>query len=264
MAIGSTQSLTGYTIGGKALGVQIGNKSATELLGGGSAASLFAATLNGSSGGITVTATDIAVKGMQDQIDRIQGYRTNLTVAEKQDLADYQSKIQHFNDLASVRVLTNDEVSDRADAYVEAYKILGKEYVDFTNDATVTNLSSQLEKLIATKPVGPEAVRLERLQNTLSSLDSQISNSDSGSTELITSRAISVAKQINKLTAARPMASLTADERSQHDDLVEQINNYVGFDLELTSKQKEQIERLQTNISLLQQGASSSGGGMFV
>lgn len=264
MAISSTGSVSGYTIGGKPLGVQLGTKSATALLGNStSATSLFASNLTGNSGGVTVDARQIAIKGMQDQIDRLQGFRTDLSVAEKQELANYQKTIQDFNEIASTRLLNKYELADRAEAYIESYKILGKEYADFTNDATVTALSSQLEDLIATKPKGAEAVRLERLQNVLNTIEDQINSSDSGATDLLTSRGISVARQINQLTAARPISSLSQDEIRQHDELVEKINSYVGFELDLTSGTKLKIERLQNTIDIIQQGGTTSGS-LFV
>lgn len=258
MAIGSINGgkSFGYSIGGKPLGVQIGQKSAADLLGGGNANNLFAANLQASSS-ITVSANDAVLKGLQDEIDRTFGYRTNLSVAEKQQLADLQTKITDIEKLAATRALTNDEISQRADLYVESYKILGKDYVDVSGDAFVQQQLAALDDLLATKPVGADARRLENLQTIEQTLSDDINSAgDKGATETTTARLISVKKQIAALTAPRKMSQLTISERNAHDDIVNAINDHVGQEFQLTSDKKLKIERLQATID-----AISSGGG---
>ncbi|MBU1175660.1 MAG: hypothetical protein KKH72_09685 [Alphaproteobacteria bacterium] len=256
MAIGNSKSVTGYTIGGKSLGVQLGQKSGTALFGDNvSATSLFSASLNASSA-ITIDATQIAVKGIQDQIDRIQGFRTNLTPAEKQQLTDYQETIVNINQTATTRILTDDEISERAEAYVESYRILGKEYVDFSNDDFVVEKSNALTELLATKPQGAEAKRLERLENVLTNLKASATDREGDPPATLIARITSVSRQIDQLTAARPLSTLSRAELREHDTLVDEINTHVGFDLELTSSKKLQIERLQKTIEVIQQGGA--------
>ena len=255
MAIGNSTS--GFTIGGKPLGVQLGQKSATALFGDGAANAntLFSANLTASTA-ITISPQDIAIKGIQDQIDRIQGYRTNLSPADKKKLADYQEKIVNFNQTASTRVLTAKELGERADAYIASYAILGKEYEDFSNDSFVKAKSEELSALLASKPVGAEAKRLERLQNVMANLRAKAFSRDDPSKIPATlfSQISSVNKQIAALTSPRPISSLSRAELRQHDELVGEINDYVGFELELTSSKKQQIERLQKTIQVIQQG----------
>ena len=255
MAIGSSNNVTGYSIGGKPLGVQLGQKSATALFGDNTAdaTSLFAANLSGSSA-ITIDSQQIAIKGIQDQIDRIQGYRTNLTPTEKKRLKDYQEQIVNINQTATTRLLTEDEITERAEAYIESYKILGKEYEDFTNDVFVTSKSNELDKLLKTKPQGAEAVRLERLENVLTNLKARATDRETDPPATLISQITSVNRQIAQLTPARPISTLSREEVRQHDQLVSEINDYVGFELELTSTKKLQIERLQKTIEVIQQG----------
>lgn len=260
MAIGSSNNVTGYAIGGKPLGVQLGQKSGTELFGDNvSATSLFAANLTASSA-ITIDAKQMAIKGIQDQIDRIQGYRTNLSVAEKQQLAKHQEKIVAINQLATTRILTPDELAERGQAYVDSYRILGKEYEDFTNDAFVNAKSDALADLIATKPRGAEAERLERLQGVLANLKRSATEREGDPPLSLVTQTLSVNKQIAQLTKPRPISSLSPDELRQHDKLVDEINEHVGFELELSSSKKIQIERLQKTIQAIQEGSGSSGG----
>lgn len=256
MAVGSTNSLTGYTIGGKPLGVQLGSKSATSLFGDGtaSAASVFSANLASSSAS-GVDSQQLILNGLQNQIDRIQGFRTNLTPAEKEQLTKYQTTITDINQTATTRLLTKIEIRDRADAYIQAYKILGKEYEDFSNDAFIQEKSTALTELLATKPKGAEAEHLERLENVLATLKDAATNRDTDPPATLIARITSVNRQVAQLTAARPISTLSKDELRQHDELVEAINIHAGFDVELTSRQKLQIEHLQKTMDLVQQGA---------
>ncbi len=259
MAIGSVSSPTGYTIGGKPLGVQLGSSTkATDLFGEGNAdvSNLFSASVAATSG-LTVDTKDIVVKALQDQIDRLQGYRTNLTPAEKQDLTEYQDTITNINEIATGRLLTDDEIQERAEAYIEAYKILGKEYQDFSSDDFITEKSQELEDLLATKPTGAEATRLERLQTTYDNLMDSATNRDTDPPATLVAQISSIYKQISQLTAARPMASLTPDEIRQHDALVEEINDHAGFEVELNSTKKAQIERLQDTIDQIENGTTA-------
>ncbi len=253
MAIGSISGSTGYTIGGRSVGAK-----ATDLFGDNSAnaTSLFEASVTASSG-LTVDSQDIVVNALQNQIDRLQGYRTNLTVTEKQQLADYQQTITDINETATGRLLTSDEIEERADAYLNAYKILGKEYKDFSNDTFITDRSTALEDLIATKPTGAEADRLERLQVVYETLKTRATGRDTDPPTSLVAQISSVGKQISQLTIARPMATLTPEEIRQHDVLVDEINDHAGYELELNSTKKAQIEKLQDTINKIRNGTSA-------
>ena len=260
MAIGSSNSATGYSIGGKSLGVQLGQKSGTALFGNNVGAdSLFSASLTATSA-ISIDAQQIAIKGIQDQIDRIQGFRTNLTPAEKAQLAKHQQAIVDFNQIAATRVLTKSEIGERAEAYIESYRILGKEYEDFSSDEFVDEKSGELATLLATKPKGAEAARLERLQNVLETLKSTALGGDGDPSATLMAQITSVNKQVAQMTQPRPISSLSQAELRQHDDLVFEINTHVGFELELTSFKKLQIERLQKTMEVIQKGGGSAGG----
>lgn len=255
LAIGSSKSVGGYTIGGRKMGVQLGQKSATALYGDNAAnpTSLFSANLIASSA-ITIDSTQIAVKGIQDQIDRIQGFRTNLSSAEKEKLQKYQQTIVDINNTATTRILTKTEIADRAEAYVESYRILGKEYTDFSNDTFVKNKSADLADLIATKPRGAEAKRLERLEGVLQNLKDDAYSRESDPPATLVARITSINRQVSNLTTPRPISTLSKDELRQHDKLVDEINSHVGFELELSSAKKLQIERLQKTMQSIQQG----------
>ena len=236
------------------------SSKASQLFGDGTSgggASMFQTAANASSG-LTVDTKQLITKGLQDQIDRLQGYRTNLSVAEKQKLADYQQKISGINQLATTRILTTTEKSDRAEAYVESYKILGKEYADVSDDSYVTKRAQKLTDLLATKPKGAEAARLERLQGTYDTLTDQASEAEGDTPAYLGSQILSVARQIQELTMPRKIASLSVAERNQHDKLVDEINEHVGFEYELTSDKKLKIEKLQATINGINSGSTGA------
>lgn len=251
MAIGGVSNGSGYTIGGKSVGAK-----ATDLFGDNSAraSNIFFANAAAASGGASFDNTQLIVKGLQDQIDRLQGFRTNLTPAEKEQLTKYQQTISDINQLGQARALTKGEISDRAEAYVESYKILGKEYQDFSNDNFIQKKSKELTDLLASKPVGAEAKRLKVLQTMYDKLVDSAMDRDTEPPGSLMAQISNVGKLINKLTAPRSIASLTPEELRHHDDLVEEINDHAGFDVELTSTKKLQIERLQKTMETIQQG----------
>lgn len=251
MAIGSIGGSSSYGAS---------SSKASQLFGdgnGGGASSIFSTAANASSG-LSVDTRQLITKGLQDQIDRLQGYRTNLTVAEKQKLADYQQEITNINQMATTRILTSEEKNDRAEAYVESYKILGKEYEDVSDDTYVTTRAQEITDLLATKPKGAEATRLERLQTVYTSLTDQADEVEGDIPTYLGSQILSVARQIQQLTAPRKLASLSIAERNQHDKLVNEINEHVGFEYELTSDKKLKIEKLQATINAVNSGSTGA------
>lgn len=258
MAIDRAGNFTGYRVGGKKLGVQLGGKSGGALFGKNSAnaSNFFAANVTGNTG-ISVNPKQIAIKGIQDQIDRILGYRTDLTTAEKQKLADLQSKITSLEEQASTRSLTEDEIAERAELYFDSYRILGKDYKDVTNDEFVQLQTKALKALIRKKPVGADLVRFEFLNRVKDKLADQFAKTEKPS-QYQYSQVTSVSKMIARLQPLRAISELSRAELREHDEIAIAINDHVGLELELTSDKKLKIERLQATISAIQAGGGSS------
>ncbi|MCB1517439.1 MAG: hypothetical protein KDJ19_07485 [Hyphomicrobiaceae bacterium] len=259
MAIGSINgSGSAYTIGGRPLGVQLGQKAATDLIGSADPSSIIAANVSAAQqGGVSVTATDMIVKGIQDEIDRINGYRTNLSVAEKQKLADLQTKIEGFNQTAQSRSLTQDEITERSDLYVDAYKILGKDYVDIASDEYLTQKTDELTELMATKPKGADAEQLTQLETLKDSIYQRIDDASADGrdvSDLYYNQLRSITARITKLTAPRDISELSQDELRQHDEIADAINDHAGQEIQLKSDKRLQISRLQKTMELVQQG----------
>lgn len=255
MGIGGINNGSGYSLGGRPLGVQIGQKSAADVFGGGGSVDNLIAVNNSPQSTITVDENQVVLKGLQDEIDRTLGYRTNLTTAEKQKLADLQGKISDIEDLSRTRTLTTVEVADRADLYIESYAILGKDYVDVSNDTVYQQKTEALDNLLATKPQGEDAKRLGVLKKLQADITLAVNDRGDRIVDTLYTRLRSVNRQISDLTAPRSISQLTPTERRQHDVLVDEINKHAGQDLQLTSEKKLKIERLQATIN-----AISSGG----
>lgn len=256
MAIGSVGSSSAYTLGGKPLGVQLGGKSATDVFGGGkSADSLIAITSSATSAsGVQVAPDQMILKGIQDEIDRTLGYRTNLSVAEKQQLADLQSKIGGLNESAQTRSLTESELTERGDYYVEAYAILGKDYVDVAADSFLQAKTDELSTLMATKPKGADAKRLERLEIMRDRITDRVSELGASGADIYYQQARSISAQINKLTAPRSITDLSREELRTHDEIADAINEHAGQELQITSDKRLKIARLQMTMEMIRQG----------
>ncbi len=256
MAIGSIGSGSAYTIGGKPLGVQLGGKSATDIFAGGSSAqSLIGITSNATSaGGVQVDPQQMILKGLQDEIDRTLGYRTDLSVTEKQKLADLQSKITGYNKNAEVRSLTKEELSERADLYVEAYAILGKDYVDVAADEFLTEKTDELSELMKTQPVGANAKRLDRLQTMYDNYTARVDDADGANADTYYLPLRSISYQIQKLTAPRSIDQLSAEEVRRHDEIADEINNHAGQELQIKSDKRLKILRLQKTMEMIREG----------
>lgn len=256
MAIGSSTSGSAFSIGGKPLGVQLGGKSATDIFAGGSSGeSLFAITTSSTQvSGIQVNEQQLVTKGIQDEIDRTLGYRTDLSVAEKQELADIQADIAPYNEAAQSRSLTSDELEARADLYVDAYSILGKDYVDIASDEYLTAKSDELTALMTVVPEGENARQLAVLEQMQSDIQDRVNELGDSGVELYYDQLRNIATRISQLTPAREIGDLTPEELNQHDELAEAINEYAGQELQITSDKRLKIERLQTTMQLVLQG----------
>lgn len=256
MAIGSVGSGSAYTLGGKPLGVQLGGKTANEFFGAGdSAQSLIAITSNASSaGGVQVAPNQMVLKGLQDEIDRTLGYRTDLSITEKQKLADLQGEIEQLNQFAQARSLSSEELKERGDLYVEAYTILGKDYVDVAADEFLTGKTEELSELMARKPVGEEAKRLARLETMVENITNRVDEMGESGADIYYAQLKSLSNSIRLLTAPRDITELSRDEIRQHDELAEEINSYAGEELQIDSEKRFKIARLQETMRAIQAG----------
>lgn len=196
----------------------------------------------------------IIINGLQKSIDQTLGYRTNLDVAEKQKLADLQGKIADIEARQKTRLLTSDEIKQRATLFIAAYKLLGKQYTDISHDTFVKGKLDELTTLLETKPKGEQAARLKKLQNLQKDLQNQATATGAYGVDTRSLELLSISRQIGDLTPPRKISQLSITERNQYDRIVTQINDHVGNEYQLPSAKKLKIERLQATIDVLKSG----------
>lgn len=255
MAIGGINNRGGgFGFGQRKMGVQLGQKSARELLGGGKVENLIAINFAGTVGESQVSKTDVIVKGLKDEIDRTLGFRTNISASEKKQLEKYQADIQGLEAEAQKRLLTPSELQDRARFYVESYRILGKDYVDIRNDSFLSKKSAEIDTLLATKPKGDQAERLADLKRYRAEINRQMNEAGDKPPITLFTRLRSANQQISDMTRPRKMSTLSSEERAQYDRLVGELNAHAGQELQLDSRKKLKIERLQASMEAIKAG----------
>ncbi len=197
----------------------------------------------------SVNSNQLLQKSLKRKLDRVQGYRVDLTPAETRQLAKLQDQIVRLEQRAGPGGLSIDQYNDRAGLYREANKILGKDYVDVEADSVLKGLIDQVDALLEPKYRGAKKERLDNLRkleirlyesfargNTSSALARQIAN---------------VKSQIASLVPPRRMSELSASERREYDALVEKVNARAGADYLLGARKREKAEAIQASMARL-------------
>lgn len=229
---------------------------------GASAASLFGGS-GASPFGVTSGSDILATGNTQSQeaaratitaerreINRIRGYKLDLTPADNQRLAKLKVQIQEIEQRVQQGIARPDELKDRADYFKEADEIIGKPIVDVEADKVLADLAGGIETLLAPKlqkPIADQVERLERVKQGL--VDRYTANPDN---RTLSQQLQSVSQTIDKLAPLRSVKELSPAEARAYDDLVTLINDHAGAKVELTVKEAKRVEELQKSISTLQ------------
>lgn len=188
-------------------------------------------------------ANQLLSRSLKREIDRLQGYKTDLTPAEANRLAGLQEDIKRIEARAGPEGLSLDQHDDRAELYREANEILGKPYVDIEANPELKSLVDQVDSLLETKYRGATKKRLENLRSLEQKmLDSYFAGNTSNA---LARQLANVKTQIARLAAPRPMAELTPGERRQYDALVDKINAKAGHEYLMPSRKRARAEALQ-------------------
>lgn len=198
----------------------------------------------------------LVVDGLNRDIQRIQGFRTVTSQADNQRLAELRAEIQAIENSATPIGFEDQTKARRVELYTQAYRILGKTYVDIEGDVTLSRYKDQIDALLEPRLVGAKKTRLDQLR----SLEAQARRDffASGS-ETIVRRLNNLAGQISQLVPPRLIGELSASERQQYDRLVSEANAYAGTEVFLPSTKMLKIENLQRTIGRIAQGAPSPG-----
>ena len=219
--------------------------SATSIFGGGSATTLFSATL---SGGETDAqqAAQAVVDGAQQQINRIRGYKVQLTPAENKRLEDIQKDIVKINEKAANGTVRPDELEDRSELFLEADTIIGKPSAGVENDDFLDEIREKIDEVLAPRLTPQQQDRLDTLNTLLSSFEERISDDP---TNLVAIRQVqNVQKQIAQIDVPRQVSQLSVSEKLEYDALVEEANAHAGAKLLLNSRESVRVQALEETI----------------
>lgn len=221
-----------------------GGGDATTFLGGGTATDLFGKSSVNSEQQVAETI----VTASRREINRIRGYKLQLTPAETAQLDAIQAEILKIQEKTQNGTVRPDELVDRTALYEEADLLIGKPVLDFDTDAddTYTEYVSALETLML--PTLDPAVqdRVDTLSRVKDNLEEKLSESPESATLL--SRFQSVSGIIDELQPLRLVEQLSAEERALYDTTVELINDYTGVELQLSSVDAMRVTQLERTI----------------
>lgn len=234
--------------------------SASALFGSSSAESVFGLGVSAGATQAQQSAQTI-VQSSQREINRIRGYKLELTGAEKLRLDKIQGEILKIQEKTQAGTVRPDELEDRVALYEEANDIIGKPNLDIDTeeDETLTNYASALEALLQPNLDPSTQKRVDYLERIKENLETKLEDSPDNAT--ILSQFQSVSSSIDKLKPLRLVETLSNSDRKVYDGIVEQMNEYVGVKLQLGSKEAIKVTELERTIADLSSSLPSTGGG---
>ena len=225
-----------------------GNLSANSIFGSPSAESVFAAGSSGSDQAGEIAL--VTIEAHRREINRIRGYKLQLTVPEKQQLAQIQVEVQEIQQRISSGTARDDELDDRKELLAEADRIIGKPTVDVEADQTLADLAGAIQTLLQPKLDPQKAKTVERLERIKDNLEAKLTANPESKTLLAQFQ--SAFKVLSDLAPLRDVKSLSQAEQRAYDLAVEAVNEHVGVKIELTAKEAIRVAELDASISQLQ------------
>lgn len=214
---------------------------AESLFGSTSPDSIIAATQSGSANSEQRTAANMT-NALKREINRIRGYKLELTPAEKQKLSELQADIQAIEAKAANGTARADELEDRTEMLKEADRIIGKPTVDIEADAQLAEFNNIRLQILATRLDPATARRVEFMERYKATLEQEINLNPERLS--IQQRFQAVSRQIEQLTPLRSTNQLSRAETRAYNDIVAVINDYVGVKVELTAEESRRVEAL--------------------
>ena len=203
------------------------------------------------SGGSSVQEAALTtIESHKREINRIRGYKLQLTVAEKQRLARIQVQIQEIDQRASDGLARADEFDTRKELLDDADRIIGKPIVDADADEELAELAGAIEALLQPKLDKARAQQVERLERIRDGLEERLLGNPGNRT--LAQQCQSAANLVATLKPLREVAELSRAEARAYDDLVELVNARAGAKVELKAKDAIKVAELQSSISQLQ------------
>lgn len=222
------------------------NSAVSSIFGAGSAVSIFAA---GVTGGATPAqqAAKTTVDSANREINRIRGYKLQLTPAEENQLGKIQDKIRAIDKKAAAGTVRQDEIDDRSELYLEADVIIGKPSAEVESDDILETYRTAIDDLLAPRLDRLSANRLETLEKLKANIEEQIGDNPKNRTAQLQLQ--NVSRQINDVNVPRRIQELSQSERIEYDRLVEQVNEYAGAKLVLNARDSIRVYNLEKTIA---------------
>lgn len=214
-----------------------GSASADSIIGAGIADS-------GSSDGQVALSLTLSAKR---EINRILGYKLELTPSEKQRLTELQADITKIEAKINDGTVREDELNDRTEMIEEADRIIGKPIVEVEADDKLKEYNDLKLAILQPKLSDARKRQIEFMQRYKDNLELQISESPGRITLQQAFR--SVSSQLERLNPLRSASELNPREAKAYDDIVELMNDHTGVKVEITAAETRRVEALQKAIS---------------
>ena len=187
------------------------------------------------------------VTAQKREINRIRGFKVDLTPIDTQKLVELREEIQAIDDKINRGVVRPDELEERAEKLEEADVILGKPIVDVEADETLAGYNSLRVAILEPKLDGATARRVEYFERVRDSIETQLNANPGRQSLQILFRA--AVNQIDTLKPLRSPSDLSPTERKVYDDVVELINDHAGVKIALTARESDRVEALEASIA---------------
>lgn len=226
--------------------MEIRGASATEFFG--SSTSIQSVFSAGQTAGATEEqqAAAVIITAQKREINRLKGYKLQLTPADNQRLSQVQADIQAIEAKASDGTVRSDELEDRTELYAEADEIIGKPTVDVEADEELAKYATAMQTLLAPKLSATLTKRVEYLERVKANLEEQFNAN--GDNQTLRRQFQSISRLLTELTPPRPVSQLSRAETKAYDDLAELINEHAGVDIQLSSRDSIRVEQLESSI----------------
>ncbi len=233
---------------------------ATDFFGGRSADSVFSITTGGTGGAteVQLAAKDI-IASNEREINRIRGYKVQLTPSDNQRLRVLKGKIVDINERTTNATASEKDFENRIKYLAEADKILGKPSADVEADDILATLREKINDLLAPKLNPATERRVKVLETLKDSFASQVERNTNSRTAQL--QVQNVVRQIRALTPSRAVSELSVGERREYDELARLTNLHVGEKLVLNSREAIRVANLQTSINSLQSSLPADTSG---
>lgn len=235
--------------------MEIGSSAkGTDIFGSPSTDSIFSAGLNAPATQEQEIAR-VTIKAQKREINRLRGYKLELTPADNQRLTKLQIKISEIERKAQNGTVRDDELEDRLELLAKADEIIGKPIVNVDEDEAVSEKLSELagilEALLEPNLNPTLAKRVERLERVKDTLEESFYANPESST--LRAQFQNIIGLVNALKPERAISELSTAERKTYDDLAVLINEQAGAKIQLSSRDSIRVSELEGSIINLQQ-----------